>query len=131
MLSGPIPATQKALARAGLTIDDIDVVEINEAFAPVVLAWAAETGASPERTNPNGGAITLGHPLGATGAVLMTKLVHEIAPHRWPLRPPDDVRGRRPGPTRRSSSASDRPASRTQGTRRAARGLGCAAGELS
>jgi acetyl-CoA C-acetyltransferase len=78
MLSGPIPATQKALARAGLTIDDIDVVEINEAFAPVVLAWAAETGASPERTNPNGGAIALGHPLGATGAVLMTKLVHEL-----------------------------------------------------
>ncbi|HEX3956442.1 MAG TPA: acetyl-CoA C-acetyltransferase [Trebonia sp.] len=78
MLSGPIPATQKALARAGLTIDDIDVIEINEAFAPVVLAWAAETGAAPERTNPNGGAIALGHPLGATGAVLMTKLVHEL-----------------------------------------------------
>jgi len=78
MLTGPIPATQKALARAGLTIDDIDVVEINEAFAPVVLAWAAETGASLERTNPNGGAIALGHPLGATGAVLMTKLVHEL-----------------------------------------------------
>ena len=78
MLSGPIPATQKALARAGLTIDDIDVIEINEAFAPVVLAWEAETCASPERTNPNGGAIALGHPLGATGAVLMTKLVHEL-----------------------------------------------------
>ena len=78
MLTGPIPATQKALARAGLTIGDIDVVEINEAFAPVVLAWLADTGASPERTNPNGGAIALGHPLGATGAVLMTKLVHEL-----------------------------------------------------
>jgi acetyl-CoA acetyltransferase family protein len=78
MLTGPIPATQKALARAGLTIDDIDVVEINEAFAPVVLAWAADTGAALDRTNPNGGAIALGHPLGATGAVLMTKLVHEL-----------------------------------------------------
>jgi acetyl-CoA C-acetyltransferase len=78
MLSGPIAATQKALARAGLTIGDIDVTEINEAFAPVVLAWAAETGASLERVNPNGGAIALGHPLGATGAVLMTKLVHEL-----------------------------------------------------
>jgi acetyl-CoA C-acetyltransferase len=78
MLTGPIPATQKALAKAGLTIGDIDVIEINEAFAPVVLAWAAETGASPEKTNPNGGAIALGHPLGATGAVLMTKLVHEL-----------------------------------------------------
>src|SRR5215472_17041027 len=78
MLTGPIPATQKALAKAGLTIGDIDVIEINEAFAPVVLAWAAETGASLEKTNPNGGAIALGHPLGATGAVLMTKLVHEL-----------------------------------------------------
>jgi acetyl-CoA C-acetyltransferase len=78
MLTGPIPATQKALARAGLTIEDIDVTEINEAFAPVVLAWAADTGASLERVNPNGGAIALGHPLGATGVVLMTKLVHEL-----------------------------------------------------
>jgi acetyl-CoA acetyltransferase family protein len=78
MLTGPIPATQKALARAGLTINDIDVTEINEAFAPVVLAWAADTGASLEKVNPNGGAIALGHPLGATGAVLMTKLVHEL-----------------------------------------------------
>jgi acetyl-CoA C-acetyltransferase len=78
MLTGPIPATQKALAKSGLTIDDIDVTEINEAFAPVVLAWAAETGASLEKVNPNGGAIALGHPLGATGAVLMTKLVHEL-----------------------------------------------------
>ena len=78
MLTGPIPATQKALAKAGLTIEDIDVTEINEAFAPVVLAWTAEAGASPEKVNPNGGAIALGHPLGATGAVLMTKLVHEL-----------------------------------------------------
>ncbi|HUN35784.1 MAG TPA: acetyl-CoA C-acetyltransferase [Trebonia sp.] len=78
MLTGPIPATQKALARAGLAMGDIDVTEINEAFAPVVLAWTAELGASPEKVNPNGGAIALGHPLGATGAVLMTKLVHEL-----------------------------------------------------
>jgi acetyl-CoA C-acetyltransferase len=78
MLTGPIPATQKALARGGLTIDDIDVTEINEAFAPVVLAWAADTGASLKKVNPNGGAIALGHPLGATGAVLMTKLIYEL-----------------------------------------------------
>jgi acetyl-CoA C-acetyltransferase len=78
MLTGPIPATQKALAKAGLKIEDIDVTEINEAFAPVVLAWAADTGAQAEKVNPNGGAIALGHPLGATGAVLMTKLVHEL-----------------------------------------------------
>jgi len=78
MLTGPIPATQAALKRSGLSIGDIDAFEINEAFAPVVLAWAKETGASLERTNPNGGAIALGHPLGATGAILATKLIHEL-----------------------------------------------------
>ena len=78
MLTGPIPATQHALKRSGLTIDDIDAFEINEAFAPVVLAWARETGASLEKTNVNGGAIALGHPLGATGAILATKLVYEL-----------------------------------------------------
>ncbi|MGI5225612.1 acetyl-CoA C-acetyltransferase [Actinoallomurus iriomotensis] len=78
MLTGPIPATEKALKRGGLSIDDIDVFEVNEAFAPVPLAWAKETGASLEKTNPNGGAIALGHPLGATGSILMTKLVHEL-----------------------------------------------------
>jgi acetyl-CoA C-acetyltransferase len=78
MLSGPIAATQKVLAKAGMTVADIDVFEINEAFAPVVLAWSDELGAPLERTNPNGGAIALGHPLGATGAVLMTKLVYEL-----------------------------------------------------
>jgi acetyl-CoA C-acetyltransferase len=78
MLTAPIPATEQALARAGLTVDDIDVFEVNEAFAPVVLAWAADTGASLDKTNPNGGAIALGHPLGGTGAILMTKLVHEL-----------------------------------------------------
>jgi acetyl-CoA C-acetyltransferase len=78
MLTGPIPATEKALRRGGLTIDDIDVFEVNEAFAPVPLAWAKDTGASLEKTNPNGGAIALGHPLGATGSILMTKLLHEL-----------------------------------------------------
>ncbi|GDY58926.1 hypothetical protein SVIO_095490 [Streptomyces violaceusniger] len=78
MLSAPIPATAYALKKTGLTIGDIDLVEINEAFAPVVLAWLKETGADPERVNVNGGAIALGHPLGATGAKLMTTLLHEL-----------------------------------------------------
>lgn len=68
MLTAPIPATKKALQRAGLSIDDIDVIEINEAFAPVPLAWLREIGADPAKTNPNGGAIALGHPLGMSGA---------------------------------------------------------------
>ncbi|MGV9668173.1 acetyl-CoA C-acetyltransferase [Nocardia niigatensis] len=78
MLSAPIPATQHALKRAGLSIDDIDAVEINEAFAPVVLAWLAEIGADSAKVNPNGGAIALGHPIGATGARLMVTLLHEL-----------------------------------------------------
>lgn len=78
MLTAPIPATQHALKRTGLTIDDIDVVEINEAFAPVVLAWQNELGADPARVNPNGGAIALGHPIGCTGARLMTSMLHEL-----------------------------------------------------
>jgi acetyl-CoA C-acetyltransferase len=78
MLTAPIPATSFGLARAGLTLDDIDLVEINEAFASVVLAWLAETGADPARVNVNGGAIALGHPLGATGARLMTTLLSEL-----------------------------------------------------
>jgi acetyl-CoA C-acetyltransferase len=78
MLTAPIPATAHALQRAGLTIADIDLVEINEAFASVVLAWLAESGADPARVNVNGGAIALGHPLGATGARLMTTLLHEL-----------------------------------------------------
>ena len=78
MLGGPIPATAKVLDRGGRGVDDIDVFEVNEAFAPVVLAWATETGAPLERTNVNGGAIALGHPLGATGARLMTTLLHEL-----------------------------------------------------
>nr|WP_246496265.1 thiolase family protein [Miltoncostaea marina] len=78
MLTGPIPATGRVLARAGLGIDDIDLFEVNEAFASIPLAWARETGADPERLNVNGGAIALGHPLGATGARLMVSLVHEM-----------------------------------------------------
>jgi acetyl-CoA C-acetyltransferase len=78
MLTGPIPATAKVLERAGLKLDEIDTIEINEAFASVVLAWERETGADPGRVNPLGGAIALGHPLGATGARLMTTLVHHL-----------------------------------------------------
>lgn len=78
MLSGPIPATEAVLKRAGLDLGAIDSFEVNEAFAPVVLAWLKETGADPARTNPDGGAIALGHPLGATGARLMTSLVHRL-----------------------------------------------------
>jgi len=78
MLTGPIPATEQALAKAGLKVDEIDAFEVNEAFAPVLIAWSADTGASLEKTNVNGGAIALGHPLGATGAILATKLLHEL-----------------------------------------------------
>jgi acetyl-CoA acyltransferase len=78
MLTGPIPATAKVLRRAGLTINDIGVYEVNEAFAPVPLAWLAETGADPARLNPRGGAIALGHPLGGSGARLMTTLIHQM-----------------------------------------------------
>ena len=78
MLTGPIPATERLLARSGWTVADLDVVEINEAFASVVLAWMQETGADPAKVNPNGGAIALGHPLGGTGAILLTKAMHEL-----------------------------------------------------
>ncbi|MEU8144569.1 acetyl-CoA C-acetyltransferase [Nonomuraea sp. NPDC048901] len=78
MLAAPIQATEHALRKTGMTIGDIDAVEINEAFASVVLAWLKESGADPARVNPNGGAIALGHPLGATGAVLAVKLLHEL-----------------------------------------------------
>lgn len=78
MLTAPIPATKKLLDRSGLSIDDIGVYEVNEAFAPVPMAWLAETGADPDRLNPNGGAIALGHPLGGSGARLMTTLIHQM-----------------------------------------------------
>jgi acetyl-CoA acyltransferase len=87
MLTGPIPATEKVLRRSGLTIDDIGVFEVNEAFAPVPLAWLAETGADPQRLNPLGGAIAVGHPLGASGAILMTRMLARMRrdSHRYGL----------------------------------------------
>ena len=78
MLTGPIPATHRLLARAGVSHHDIGVYEVNEAFAPVPLAWLAETGADPDKLNPLGGAIALGHPLGASGAGLMTRMIHHM-----------------------------------------------------
>jgi acetyl-CoA acetyltransferase family protein len=78
MLTGPIPAARKALAQAELTVNDIDVFEINEAFAPVPMVVAAELGIPMEKVNPNGGAIALGHPLGATGAMLLATALHEL-----------------------------------------------------
>jgi len=78
MLTAPIPATARAVAKSGIPLADIDLVEINEAFASVPMAWLAETGFPHEQTNVNGGAIALGHPLGATGTKLMTTLLHEM-----------------------------------------------------
>jgi len=87
MLTAPIPATAHALEKTGMSLDDIDLVEINEAFASVVIAWRRETGADPAKVNVNGGAIALGHPLGATGARLMTTLLNELerTGGRWGL----------------------------------------------
>jgi acetyl-CoA acyltransferase len=78
MLTGPIPATRKLLDRNGMTIGDIDLMEVNEAFAPVVLAWQRELEPDMDRVNVNGGAMALGHPLGSTGARLLTTLLHEL-----------------------------------------------------
>lgn len=78
MLTGPIPATRKVIKKSGIALEEIDVFEVNEAFAPVVLAWLKEIGADPEKVNPNGGAIALGHPLGASGARLMVSMMHEL-----------------------------------------------------
>jgi Acetyl-CoA acetyltransferase len=78
MLTAPIDATRHALQRTGLTVDDIDRYEVNEAFASVALAWLKETGADPDRVNVNGGGIALGHPIGATGTKLLTTLLHEL-----------------------------------------------------
>ena len=104
MLTAPIPATAYALEKTGMTLDDIDLVEINEAFASVVLAWIKETGADPARVNVNGGAIALGHPLGATGTRLMTTLLNELerTGGRYGLQTMCEGGGR---PTSRSSSA--------------------------
>jgi acetyl-CoA acyltransferase len=81
MLTGPIPATEKVLSKAGIPLSEVGVFEVNEAFAPVPLAWMAETGADPGRVNRLGGAIALGHPLGASGAVLMTRMAHHMRDH--------------------------------------------------
>ena len=78
MLTGPVAATRRVLARAGLALSDIDLFEVNEAFAPVPLMWMRETGVGHEQLNVNGGAIALGHPLGASGARIMTTLLHEL-----------------------------------------------------
>ena len=87
MLTGPIPATTKVLERAGMTIDQMDIIEINEAFAPVVLSWEKEHHPDMSKVNPNGGAIALGHPLGASGARLMATLLNELerTGGRWGL----------------------------------------------
>jgi acetyl-CoA C-acetyltransferase len=78
MLEAPLPATEKALKRAGMSIEDIDLFEVNEAFASVPVAWLQTTGADPAKLNVNGGAIALGHPLGASGTKLMTTLLHAL-----------------------------------------------------
>ncbi|SFC85254.1 acetyl-CoA acetyltransferases [Bacillus sp. OV322] len=78
MLTGPIPATKKVLENSGLKLEDIDIFEVNEAFAPVPLAWLKELGADPSKLNPNGGAIAIGHPLGGSGARLLVSLMHEL-----------------------------------------------------
>jgi acetyl-CoA acyltransferase len=87
MLTAPIPATAKVLERSGLSLAEIGVYEVNEAFAPVPLAWLAETGADPARLNPRGGAIAIGHPLGASGARIMTTMLHTMLAgnHRYGL----------------------------------------------
>jgi len=81
MLTGPIPATEKVLRKAGVALCEVGVFEVKEGFAPIPLAWLAETGAGPALLNPLGGAIALGHPLGASGAVLMTRMVHHMRDH--------------------------------------------------
>ena len=96
MLTGPIPATRKLLERNGMTMDDIDLVEINEAFAPVVLAWQRELEPDMDRVNVNGGAMALGHPLGSTGARLLTTLLHELERVGQGDRPGHHVLRRRP-----------------------------------
>ena len=92
-----MPATRKVLARAGLSIADLDLIELNEAFAAQSLACMRELELDPERVNVNGGAIALGHPLGASGARILTTLVHELRRRGGALRPGDDVHRRRPG----------------------------------
>ena len=78
MLTGPSPATAKVLAKSGLTLEEIGIYEVNEAFAPVPMSWLIETGADAARLNPNGGAISIGHPLGGSGARIMTQMLHHM-----------------------------------------------------
>ena len=94
---GPIPATRKALALAGIGVAELDLIEINEAFAAQAIACMRELEIDPAKTNVNGGAIALGHPLGASGARIATTLLHELARRRPALRSGDDVHRRRPG----------------------------------
>ena len=96
MLEAPIPATAARAEEGRHEADDIDLFEVNEAFASVPVAWLQQIGADPDKLNVNGGAIALGHPLGASGTKLMTTLVHALQPARQALRPADDVRRRRP-----------------------------------
>ena len=117
MLTGPIPATTKVLERAGLTMDDIDLVEINEAFASVVLAWQKEHHADLSKVNVNGGAIALGHPLGASGAKLVRDAAQRARAHRRPLRAASPCARAADSPTRPSSNASVRPVRRTRRAR--------------
>ncbi len=97
MLTGPTPATQKVLRTAGLTIDDIDVFEVNEAFAAVVMKWMKDLHVDPEKVNVNGGSIALGHPLGATGAMILGTCLDELERTRGSLRPDHAVHRRRHG----------------------------------
>ena len=97
MLTGPMPATRKALAKAGLTIDDIDLFEVNEAFAAVPMRFMKELGVPHEKVNVNGGAIAMGHPLGATGAMLVGTLLDELERRKLQARPGHAVRRRRHG----------------------------------
>ena len=97
MLTGPIPATRRILERSGLSLDDIDAYEVNEAFASVPLAWAKELDADPAKLNPWGGAIALGHAVGASGTRLLGTLARPPRGDRRSLRAADDVRGRRHG----------------------------------
>ena len=115
MLTGPIPATTTVLERAKLTLDDIDAVEINEAFASVVLAWEKEHHPNMEIVNPNGGAIALGHPLGASGGKLMATLLNELERTERSLRAAHHVRGRRAGQRHHHRAPGLRPGRRAPG----------------
>ena len=107
MLTGPAPAARKALAKAGLTVDDIDLFEINEAFAAVVLRSSRDLASTRRQVNVNGGAIAMGHPLGATGAMLLGTADRRAGAPRPALRPGHPLRRRRHGRRHRSSSAAD------------------------